>query len=64
MNARDARALIAPAVDGPGGIWADLGAGTGTFTRALAGLLGPDCTIYAVDRDPHSVAELSSARCA
>jgi ubiquinone/menaquinone biosynthesis C-methylase UbiE len=34
-----------------GGTWADIGAGTGAFTLALADLLGPDGSIYAVDRD-------------
>ncbi|GAB4011685.1 hypothetical protein GCM10028808_25860 [Spirosoma migulaei] len=29
--------------------WADLGAGSGTFTLALAGLLQPGSTIYAID---------------
>lgn len=32
-------------------MWADLGAGTGAFTLALADLLGPGATILAVDRD-------------
>jgi SAM-dependent methyltransferase len=31
--------------------WADLGAGEGAFTRALADLLGPTARIIAVDRD-------------
>jgi len=31
--------------------WCDLGAGSGTFTRALAQLLAPGSTIYAVDFD-------------
>ena len=30
--------------------WADLGAGSGLFTKALAGLLLPDSEIYAVDK--------------
>lgn len=35
----------------PGGVWADLGAGAGAFTLALADLLGPTGEIYAVDKD-------------
>ena len=31
--------------------WADIGAGTGAFTLALADLLGPGATIVALDRD-------------
>ncbi len=34
-----------------GQTWADLGAGTGAFTLAIAELLGSAGTIYAVDRD-------------
>ena len=58
MNLGDAIALIRDAVPDPGGRWADLGAGDGTFTRALATLLGPSATIYAVDQDARAVAAL------
>ncbi|HEU4787707.1 MAG TPA: class I SAM-dependent methyltransferase [Gemmatimonadaceae bacterium] len=40
------------------GVWADLGAGTGTFTRALARILDAGSTIYAVDDDSSAVAAL------
>jgi ubiquinone/menaquinone biosynthesis C-methylase UbiE len=43
-------ALLRPAV-APGGTWADIGAGEGAFTLALADLLGPGGRIVAVDRD-------------
>lgn len=33
-------------------VWADIGAGTGAFTLALADLLGPGAEIVAIDRDP------------
>ncbi len=36
---------------GRGGRWADLGAGEGAFTLALADLVGPEAHIVAVDRD-------------
>jgi ubiquinone/menaquinone biosynthesis C-methylase UbiE len=44
-----------------GGIWADLGAGTGAFTLALADLLGPHGLIHAIDSDRAALAELRSA---
>jgi len=47
----DAVELIAPAIPHGNTAWADLGAGDGTFTRALVELLGPKSRIYAVDRD-------------
>ena len=46
---------------GEGGTWADLGAGTGAFTLALADLIGPHGLIHAIDRDRGSLAELRSA---
>jgi ubiquinone/menaquinone biosynthesis C-methylase UbiE len=49
MDGRDAARLIAPGVSGQ--VWADLGAGRGTFTMALATLLGPAGQVYALERD-------------
>ena len=51
MNQADLVALIEGAITERGGNWADLGAGEGAFTRALADLLGPSAHIIAVDRD-------------
>jgi trans-aconitate methyltransferase len=56
----DAAALIKDAVGGREGVWADLGAGRGTFTRALAQLLDAESRIYAIDRDSQALAELES----
>ncbi len=59
MKESDAIDLLRPAVHpSPGARWADLGAGEGTFTRALAALLGPDATIHAVDRDGRALRTL------
>lgn len=40
------------------GRWADVGAGEGTFTRALGERLGRGSRIYAVDRDARAIARL------
>lgn len=50
MDHADHVALLRPSVE-PGGTWADIGAGDGAFTLALADLLGPGGRIIAVDRD-------------
>ena len=58
MNHQDHVRLLARGVT-PGGVWADLGAGEGAFTLALAELLGPDAVIYAVDRDAGALRRLA-----
>jgi SAM-dependent methyltransferase len=47
--------LLRGGIPGPGGVWADLGSGTGAFTLALAELLGPGAQIYSVDRKPDAL---------
>jgi ubiquinone/menaquinone biosynthesis C-methylase UbiE len=54
----EAITLIGPAIAHTGGTWADLGAGSGVFTRALAALLGPSGTVYAIDVDERALADL------
>jgi ubiquinone/menaquinone biosynthesis C-methylase UbiE len=61
VEPREAVALIRAAVVEEGGTWADLGAGTGVFTRALASLVGRSGTVYAVDRDASGLRELARA---
>ena len=62
MNHADHVALLAGGVtQDEGGTWADLGAGTGAFTLALADLIGPHGVIHAIDRDRAALAELRSA---
>ena len=57
MDHTDAYTLIRAGVPDEGGVWADLGAGSGVFTRALADLLGPEGRVFAVDRQPIRPAE-------
>lgn len=42
-------------------MWADLGAGSGAFTLALADLIGPGGEIYAVDKDVRALREAEHA---
>ena len=53
--------LLQDGVVAKGGRWADLGAGEGAFTLALADLLGPGAHITAVDRDSRSLLGLRGA---
>ena len=52
--------LLQPANLPQGGTYADFGAGGGAFTLALRELVGSDATIYAVDDQRSSLAELES----
>lgn len=58
MDHEAAVRLIAPAVERAGGTWADLGAGTGTFSRALAAVLGSTGRVIAVEREAAGVRAL------
>jgi SAM-dependent methyltransferase len=51
MNHADHVALLRGGIPTTAGVWADLRAGRGAFTLALADLLGPGATIHAVDLD-------------
>ncbi len=55
MDHKDHIFLLQKGIPGPGGVWADLGSGTGAFTLALADLLGPQAEIYSVDKDRGSL---------
>lgn len=62
MDHADHVRLLAGGVrQGEGGNWADLGAGEGAFTLALADLVGPHGVIHAIDRDSAALAELRAA---
>ena len=58
MDVRRALLLLQGAIQETTGTWADLGCGEGTFTLALAELLGPAGRVYAMDRDPRALSML------
>jgi SAM-dependent methyltransferase len=58
VNQSDLVALLQDGVTERGGRWADLGAGEGAFTFALAELLGPGAHITAVDKDGRALRAL------
>ncbi len=60
MTQEEAQLLIREGVQSKTGTWADIGAGTGTFTLALQELL-TEGVIYAVDKNPHVLWSLRSA---
>lgn len=62
MNHADLVSLIEGGVTERGGRWADLGAGEGAFTRALADLLGPGAHITAVDRNAGALRYLAGEK--
>ncbi len=61
MNHKDHVYLLQKGVPRSGGIWADLGSGSGAFTLALADLIGPTGQIYSVDRDRGALREQERA---
>jgi ubiquinone/menaquinone biosynthesis C-methylase UbiE len=60
MDDNDHVNLLRPANLPVGGTYADFGAGSGTFTLALREIIGPEATIYAVDRNRASLNKLES----
>jgi SAM-dependent methyltransferase len=61
MQHQDHVHLIRAGITARGGVWADLGSGSGAFTLALADLLGPGAHIYSVDRDRRVLREQEAA---
>src|SRR5260370_26705022 len=57
MNHNDHVNLLQKGIPEKGGIWADLGSGTGAFTLALADLIGPTGQIYTIDKDKRALKE-------
>ncbi len=53
--------LLQQGVPGSGGVWADLGSGSGAFTLALAELIGPAGEIYSIDKDARALKEQEHA---
>jgi len=50
MNHSDHVNLLQQGISEHGSVWAEFGSGSGTFTLALAELLGPGAKIYSVDK--------------
>ena len=61
MNHNDHVRLLRKGIAIPGGVWAELGSGTGAFTLALADLIGEAGHIYSVDKDRRSLKEQEQA---
>ena len=61
MDHKDHVNLLQAANLDQGGTWADFGAGSGAFTLALREIIGPDATIYAVDKDKSSLRTLQNS---
>ncbi len=51
VNHTDHVNLIKGGIPQPGGVWADIGSGTGAFTLALAEIIGPTGQIVSIDKD-------------
>ncbi len=55
MTHQDHVNLIHDGISSKGGVWADLGSGSGSFTLALRDIAGPEVEIYSVDKDSTSL---------
>jgi len=60
MNHQDHVNLLKQGILQAGGVWADFGAGSGAFTLALAELIGPGGTIFAVDKNGRDLKKLDN----
>ena len=60
MTHEEASQFLKPVRISEGEVWADLGAGTGTFTEVLAKSVGQIGRVHAVDRSKESLEQLSS----
>lgn len=58
MTLAEAIDLLSPAIGPDDLAWMDLGAGSGTFTEALANIIGTEGTIVAVDKDQTAIEKL------
>ena len=61
MTHEEAVDFLRNGVESERGIWLDLGAGSGVFSKALAELLPSQSTVYAIDKEG-SVMNVSSSR--
>lgn len=61
MDHSDHLYLLRKAIPSQGGTWAEFGSGSGAFTLALAELLGPNASLYSVDRDGRALRQQEQA---
>jgi SAM-dependent methyltransferase len=61
VNHQDHVWLLRKGVASQGGVWAELGSGTGAFTLALAELIAPGGHIYSVDKDQRALRQQEQA---
>jgi ubiquinone/menaquinone biosynthesis C-methylase UbiE len=57
MQHADHVKLLRPGIPATGGVWADIGAGSGAFTLALADVLGSSGQIIAIDQNTAALRE-------
>ena len=61
MDHHDHVNLLRGGITATGGLWADLGSGSGAFTLALAEIVGAQAEIYSVDKDKGALQEQARA---
>lgn len=59
MTHQDHVRLIRKGIKRKDGVWADFGSGEGSFTLALADILGANAQIYSVDKNMKSLTQQS-----
>jgi SAM-dependent methyltransferase len=61
MDHSDHLYLLRNGIPFPGGVWAELGSGSGAFTLALAELVGSGARLYSIDKDSRALHQQEEA---